>query len=111
MPGKSLEAKHIGRLGSLPQFHLGSNLDNECSIVYYNIVDMQKLTPNIQEVMTFPNWLSVQQNLRKLLSLKSVLYSPIWTIETNASLASIFFQICTLVDHAIRNNLSFESVD
>jgi hypothetical protein len=23
MPGKSLEAKHIGRLGSLPQFHLG----------------------------------------------------------------------------------------
>jgi hypothetical protein len=27
MPEKSLKAKHIGRLGSLPQFHLGSNLD------------------------------------------------------------------------------------
>jgi hypothetical protein len=36
MPGKSLEAKHIGRLGSLPQFHLGSNLDKECSILFYN---------------------------------------------------------------------------
>jgi hypothetical protein len=36
MPGKSLEAKHIGRLGSLPQFHLGSNWDKECSIVLYN---------------------------------------------------------------------------
>jgi hypothetical protein len=36
MPKKSLKAKHIGRLGSLPQFHLGSNLDEECSIVFYN---------------------------------------------------------------------------
>jgi hypothetical protein len=36
MPGKSLKAKHIGRLGSLPQFHLGSNIDKECSIVFYN---------------------------------------------------------------------------
>jgi hypothetical protein len=32
--------------------------------VYYNLLDMHKLTPNIQEVMAFPIWLSVQQNLR-----------------------------------------------
>jgi hypothetical protein len=87
MPTKNLKAKHIEKLGSLPQFHLGSNLDKECSIVYYNIVDMHKLTPNIQEVMTFPNWLSVKQNMRKLPSLESVLYNPIWTIEINAFLA------------------------
>jgi hypothetical protein len=55
--------------------------------LYYNIVDMHKLTPNIQEVMAFPNWLSIKQNLRKLPSLESVLCSPIWTLETNASLA------------------------
>jgi hypothetical protein len=36
MPRKSLKAKHIGRMGSLPQFYLGSNLDKECSIVFYN---------------------------------------------------------------------------
>jgi hypothetical protein len=36
MSGKSLDAKDIGRLGSLPQFHMGSNLDKECSIVFYN---------------------------------------------------------------------------
>jgi hypothetical protein len=30
---------------------------------YYNLVDMNKLTPNILEVMIFPNWLSVKQNL------------------------------------------------
>jgi hypothetical protein len=36
MPENSLEAKHIGRLGSLPQFHLGLNLDKECLIVFYN---------------------------------------------------------------------------
>jgi hypothetical protein len=36
MPRKSMEAKHIGRLKSLPQFHLGSNLEKEYSIVFYN---------------------------------------------------------------------------
>jgi hypothetical protein len=36
MPGNSLGTKDIGKLGSLLQFHLGSNLDKECSIVFYN---------------------------------------------------------------------------
>jgi hypothetical protein len=27
---------NTGKLKSLPQFHLGSNLDKECSIVFYN---------------------------------------------------------------------------
>jgi hypothetical protein len=35
MPGKSLEAKHIGKLELLPQSHLGSNLDEECSVMFY----------------------------------------------------------------------------
>jgi hypothetical protein len=39
--------------------------------LYYNILDMHKLTPNIQEVMAFPMWLSVKQNLRKL---------PVWNL-------------------------------
>jgi hypothetical protein len=41
MPEKSLETKHIGRLRSMPQFNLGSNLDKEWSIVIpkdYNII-------------------------------------------------------------------------
>jgi hypothetical protein len=53
--------------------------------MYYNFVDVHKLTPNIQEVMAFRKWLSVKQNLE--IALESVLYSPIWTLETNASLA------------------------
>jgi hypothetical protein len=36
MPEKSLEAKHIGKLEILPQSHLGSNLDVDCSVVFYN---------------------------------------------------------------------------
>jgi hypothetical protein len=28
--------KHIGKLEILPQFHLGSNVNKECSIVFYN---------------------------------------------------------------------------
>jgi hypothetical protein len=36
LPTKGMEAKHLGRLRSLPQFHLGLNLDKECSIAFYN---------------------------------------------------------------------------
>jgi hypothetical protein len=58
---------------------------------HYKMVGMNKLTPNIQEVMAFPNWLSVKQNLQKLLSLGSVLHRPIWTLETKTFLAPKFF--------------------
>jgi hypothetical protein len=34
MPGISLEL-NTGKLEILPQFHLGSNFDKECSIVFY----------------------------------------------------------------------------
>jgi hypothetical protein len=37
MSENSLKAKHMGKLGSLSQFHLGYNLDKECSIVFYNL--------------------------------------------------------------------------
>jgi hypothetical protein len=50
---------------------------------------MHKLTPDIQEVMAFPNWLSVKAESVKI-ALEYVLYSPIWTLETNASLAPKF---------------------
>jgi hypothetical protein len=33
---KGMEAKRIGRLRSLSQIHLGSNLENEFSIEFYN---------------------------------------------------------------------------
>jgi hypothetical protein len=52
----------------------------------YNMVDTHNLTLNIQEVMVFSKWLSVKQNLQEVLSLKSVLYSHIWTLRTNTSL-------------------------
>jgi hypothetical protein len=35
MPGISLQL-NTGKLGTLPQFHMGLNLDKECSIVFYN---------------------------------------------------------------------------
>jgi hypothetical protein len=50
---------------------------------------MHKLTPNIQEVMSFPNWLGVKAESVEI-ALKSVLYNPIWTLETNAFLAQKF---------------------
>jgi hypothetical protein len=29
--------------------------------LHYDLIDMHKLSPNIQEVIVFPNWLSVKQ--------------------------------------------------
>jgi hypothetical protein len=77
----------------------------------YNLADMYKITPNIHEVIAFTKWLSVKQILRKVPSLKSVLYSHICTLGTNNSLSPNFMYICTLVDHAIRNNFYFGSGD
>jgi hypothetical protein len=37
MSEKSLEAKHIGRLRSLPQFYLCPNLVKVCSIMIYKV--------------------------------------------------------------------------
>jgi hypothetical protein len=43
MPGISLEL-NTGKLETLSQFHLGSNLDKECSIVFYNPCATLQLT-------------------------------------------------------------------
>jgi hypothetical protein len=69
---------------------------------------MHKVTPNLQEVITFPNWLSVKQNLQKLL--EAVPYSSFWTLETNTSGPQEFLKICRLVEQAIRNTSYFGSV-
>jgi hypothetical protein len=56
----------------------------------YNLADVHKITPNIYEVIAFTKWLSVKQILQNVLSLKSVLYSHIWILGTNNSLAPNF---------------------
>jgi hypothetical protein len=35
-------------------------LHGDLQTLYYKLVEMHKLIPNIQEVMAFPNWLSVK---------------------------------------------------
>jgi hypothetical protein len=71
---------------------------------------MHKITPNIHEVIAFTKWLSAKQSLPKS-GLKSVLYSHIWTLGTNASLAPNFIKKFTPVDHVLRKKFSFESGD
>jgi hypothetical protein len=44
-------------------------------------------------------------------SLKSGLYSHLWTLETNVSPDPKFMKICTLVDLDIRNKFYFGSGD
>jgi hypothetical protein len=76
--------------------------------LHYNLVSMHMVTRNIQKVIAFLNWLSVKQNLQE--SLEVVLYSSFWTLATNTFRAQFFLQICRVVEQAIRNTLSFDSV-
>jgi hypothetical protein len=51
--------------------------------MYYNLVDMHKIIPKIQDVMKFQRWLIVKLILDKLL--KTALDSSVWTLEINTS--------------------------
>jgi hypothetical protein len=76
----------------------------------YDHIDMRNLTPKIEEVIVFTMWLSDKQISAKR-GLESGLHSHLWTLGTHVSPASNFIQICTLVDHDIRNKFSFGSGD
>jgi hypothetical protein len=71
---------------------------------------MHKLAPIIGEVIAFTKWLSDKQISAKR-GLNSGLSSYLWTLETIVSPTPKFMQIFTLVDHGIRNKLSFGSGD
>jgi hypothetical protein len=36
-------------------------LHGDLQTLHYDIIDMHNLTPNIQEIIVFPNWLSVKK--------------------------------------------------
>jgi hypothetical protein len=45
-----------------PELNFGRGvLHGALQILHYGLFDMHKLTPNIQEVIAFQNWLSVEQ--------------------------------------------------
>jgi hypothetical protein len=72
---------------------------------------MHKIIPTIEEVIALTTWLTDKKFSANLASLNSGLCSHLWTLETIVSPAPKFMQICTLVDHDIRNKFSFESGD
>jgi hypothetical protein len=84
-------------------------LHSALQTLLYDLIDMHKLTPKIQEVIAFTMWLTDKQIF--LLSLESGLHSHLWTLGTIVSPALNFMKICTLVDHDIRNKFSFLSGD
>jgi hypothetical protein len=66
-------------------------------------------TPSLkfEEDMQFPKVIIVKQFLEKLVSLKSGLYSSVWTLKTNTFRAQEFLQIYTLVEQFVRNTFHF----
>jgi hypothetical protein len=73
-----------------PELNIGRGvLHGALQTLHYDLIDMHKLNPNIQEVIAFTKWLLV----------------------TNVYPAPNFMQICTLVEHVVRNNFYFKSGD
>jgi hypothetical protein len=83
-------------------------LQGALQTLHYDLINMHKLTPKIQEVMTFTMWLTDKQIQQKR---ESGFHSHFWTLGTIVSPAPNFMKICTLVEHDIRNNVSFGSGD
>jgi hypothetical protein len=45
-----------------PELNFGRGvLHGSLQTLHYDLIEMHKLTPNIQEFIAFPNWLSVKQ--------------------------------------------------
>jgi hypothetical protein len=70
-------------------------------------VDMHTPFLKFEEDMQFPKVIIVKQFLEKLVSLKSGLYSSVWTLKTNTFRAQEFLQIYTLVEQFVRNTFHF----
>ena len=52
-----------------PELNFGRGvLHAALQILHYDLIEMHKLTPNIQEVIAFTKWLSDKQILRNVLS-------------------------------------------
>jgi hypothetical protein len=94
-----------------PELNCGQGvLHGALQTLHYDHIDMHRLTPKIQDVIALTMWLTDKQISAKR-GLESGLHSHLWTLGTIVSPAPNFMQICTLVDHDIRNNFYFGSGD
>jgi hypothetical protein len=71
-------------------------LHGDLQSLYYHMVDMNELSPKIQEVMKFQRWLIAKQKSGKT-CLEIELLSSVLTLETNNSQDPNFLYICTHV--------------
>jgi hypothetical protein len=88
---KTWKLKHLGRLKAPTQFHQGSNLD-KCVPFYSTVLALQigrHAHSNSQDSRRY-GISKVDTCLGRFLSLETELLS-VWTLETNTSLAPIFF--------------------
>jgi hypothetical protein len=98
-------------IANSPELNCGQDeLYGALQTLHYDLIDMHKLTPKIQEVIAFTMWLTDKQIQQKR-GLESGLHSHFWTLVTIVSPDPKFMQICTLVENDIRNKLSFVSGD
>jgi hypothetical protein len=98
-------------IANSPELNCGQGvLHGALQTLHYDIIDMHKLTPKIQEVIAFTKWLTDKQIQQKR-GLESGLHSHLCTLGTIVFTDPNFMKIFTLVEHDIRNNFSFGSGD
>jgi hypothetical protein len=90
-----------------PELNCGQGvLHGALQTLSYDLIDMHKLTPKIQEVIVFTKWLT-DKLIQQKRGLESGLHSHIWTLGTIVSPAPNFMKICTHVYHDIRKKFYF----
>jgi hypothetical protein len=94
-----------------PELKCGQGvLHGALKTMHYDHINMHMLTLKIQEVIAFTKWLTDKQISAKR-GVESGLHSHFLTLGTIVSPAPKFMQICTIVDHEIRNKFYFGSGD
>jgi hypothetical protein len=69
-------------IANRPELHFGQGvLHGDLQCLHYDLVEVHKLSRQINEVMEFPKGLNVKQILEK--SLETGLYSSVWTLKIN----------------------------
>jgi hypothetical protein len=72
------------RIANPPELLFGQEvIHGDIKCLHYHHLDVHQISLKIQEDVEFLRCLSVTQNLQKISSLESVLYSSVWTLETN----------------------------
>jgi hypothetical protein len=100
----------VPTIANVPLYQTGHGVfQTKLKVLLFNLVDMHTPSPRMEEDIKFPGVLNVKQILEFacLKILRS--FSPVWTLQTNASGPRNFLWICTMIENDSVMKFSFGS--